>query len=86
MKEQFKEYGEIERVALARNMSKARRNDFGFVNFTTHEAAVACANGVNDTELGDGRSKVSTVLFLLLNCWPAQEPFRSVFLGLLFKI
>ncbi|KAJ0967081.1 hypothetical protein J5N97_023998 [Dioscorea zingiberensis] len=58
VKEQFKGYGEIERVALARNMSKARRNDFGFVNFTTHEAAVACANGVNDTELGDGRSKM----------------------------
>ncbi|XP_039139388.1 LOW QUALITY PROTEIN: heterogeneous nuclear ribonucleoprotein Q-like [Dioscorea cayenensis subsp. rotundata] len=58
VKEQFKEYGEIERVALARNMSKARRNDFGFVNFTTHEAAVACANGVSDTELGDGRSKM----------------------------
>lgn len=59
VKEQFKGYGEIERVVLARNMSTAKRNDFGFVNFTTHEAAVACIEGINDTDLGDdGRSKV----------------------------
>nr|XP_029123034.1 heterogeneous nuclear ribonucleoprotein Q [Elaeis guineensis] len=58
VKEQFKAYGEIERVVLARNMSTARRKDFGFVNFTTHEAAVACVEGVNNTELGDGKSKM----------------------------
>lgn len=58
VKEQFKGYGEIERVVLARNMSTARRKDFGFVNFTTHEEALACIKGVNDTELGDGRSKM----------------------------
>ncbi|XP_008802868.2 nucleolin-like [Phoenix dactylifera] len=58
VKEQFKAYGEIERVVLARNMSTARRKDFGFVNFTTHEAAVACVEGVNHTELGDWKSKM----------------------------
>lgn len=58
VKDNFKNYGEIERVVLARNMSTAKRKDFGFVNFTNHEAAVACVNGVNDTELGDGKSKM----------------------------
>lgn len=58
VKEQFKGYGEIERVVLARNMSTAKRKDFGFVNFTTHEAAVACVEAVNNTELGDGKSKM----------------------------
>ncbi|ONK72154.1 uncharacterized protein A4U43_C04F16350 [Asparagus officinalis] len=58
VKEQFKSYGEIERVVLARNMSTAKRKDFGFVNFTTREAALACIEAVNDTELGDdGKSK-----------------------------
>lgn len=61
VKEQFKAYGEIERVVLARNMSTAKRKDFGFVNFTTHESAVACAECVNNTELGDGKSKVSLI-------------------------
>lgn len=58
VKEHFKSYGDIERVVLARNMSTAKRKDFGFVNFTNHEAAVACVEGVNDTELGDGKSKM----------------------------
>lgn len=56
--ERFKSYGEIERVVLARNMPNARRKDFGFVNFTTHEAAVACVEAVNNTDLGDGKSMV----------------------------
>lgn len=58
VKEHFKSYGEIERVVLARNMSTAKRKDFGFVNFAKHEEAVACVVGVNDTELGDGKSKM----------------------------
>ncbi|XP_072987159.1 uncharacterized protein [Typha latifolia] len=58
VKEQFKGYGEIERVVLARNMSTAKRNDFGFVNFSTHEAAVACVEGINNMELGDGKTKI----------------------------
>ncbi|CAA7403426.1 unnamed protein product [Spirodela intermedia] len=58
VKERFKTYGEIERVVLARNMPNARRKDFGFVNFTTHEEAVACVEAVNNTDLGDGKSMV----------------------------
>lgn len=58
VKQQFKGYGEIERVILARNMPSAKRKDFGFVNFITHEAAVAFIEGVNNTELGDGKLKV----------------------------
>ncbi|KAM0885316.1 hypothetical protein ACQ4PT_030405 [Festuca glaucescens] len=56
--DRFKTYGLIERVVLARNMSSAKRNDFGFVNFSTHEAALACIEATNNTELGDdGKSK-----------------------------
>ncbi|KAG0459078.1 hypothetical protein HPP92_022206 [Vanilla planifolia] len=60
VKEQYKCYGEIERVVLARNMSTAKRKDFGFVNFTNHEAAVACVVGINNIELGNGKSKIKT--------------------------
>ncbi|KAM0032539.1 putative RNA recognition motif domain, nucleotide-binding alpha-beta plait domain superfamily [Helianthus debilis subsp. tardiflorus] len=51
----LKTYGTIERVMLARNMSTAKRKDFGFVDFTTHEAALACINGINKKELGDDK-------------------------------
>lgn len=68
VKEQFKGFGEIEKVVLARNMSTVKRKDFGFVNFTSHEAAVACVEGINDTELADGKFKVLYRLFSLVVC------------------
>ncbi|KAH1151259.1 hypothetical protein GYH30_044976 [Glycine max] len=58
VRELFKAYGEIVRIVLARNMSSAKRKDYGFVDFSTHEAAVACVDGVNKSELGDGASKI----------------------------
>lgn len=76
VKGHFKSYGEIERVVLARNMSTAKRKDFGFVNFTTHEAAVVCVEGVNDTELGDGKSKV--VYLFLFKSYDFNHPFMKL--------
>ncbi|KAK4416082.1 Heterogeneous nuclear ribonucleoprotein Q [Sesamum alatum] len=57
VKELLKEYGEIEKVELARNMPSARRKDFGFVTFDTHDAAVTCAKSINNEELGEGDHK-----------------------------
>lgn len=58
VKEKFEVYGEIERIVLARNMASAKRKDFGFVNFISHEAAISCIEGVNNKgELGDGKTK-----------------------------
>lgn len=48
-------------------MPSARRKDFGFVTFDTHDAAVTCAKCINNEELGEGDSKVTsqncTVIF-----------------------
>lgn len=65
VRELFKAYGEIVRIVLARNMSSAKRKDYGFVDFSTHEAAVACVDGVNKSELGDGASKVYSLVCYL---------------------
>ncbi|XP_075094904.1 uncharacterized protein LOC107770526 isoform X1 [Nicotiana tabacum] len=54
----LKEYGNIEKIELARNMPSAKRKDFGFVSFDTHEAAVICAKSINNEELGEGDKKV----------------------------
>ncbi|CAI9769380.1 unnamed protein product [Fraxinus pennsylvanica] len=53
----LKKYGTIEKVELARNMPSARRKDFGFVTFDTHDAAVNCAKRINNEELGEGDNK-----------------------------
>lgn len=64
----LKKFGEIEKVELARNMPSARRKDFGFVTFDSHDAAVTCAKSINNVELGEGDHKVIMGLnvFLLL--------------------
>ncbi|CAN0856034.1 Heterogeneous nuclear ribonucleoprotein Q [Linum grandiflorum] len=56
LRERLKGYGEITRIALARNMPTAKRKDFGFVDFSTHGAANSCINGINDAETSGGNS------------------------------
>lgn len=71
VRELLKKYGHIEKIELARNMPSAKRRDFGFVTFDTHDAAVTCAKSINNAELGDGESKVCFLcglLFLLHIC------------------
>ncbi|KAL3613654.1 hypothetical protein CASFOL_041728 [Castilleja foliolosa] len=57
VKELLKKYGEIEKIELARNMTSARRKDFGFVTFNSHDAAVVCAKSINNEELSEGDIK-----------------------------
>ncbi|XP_019188305.1 PREDICTED: nucleolin-like isoform X2 [Ipomoea nil] len=56
--ELLKKYGKIEKIELARNMPSAKRKDFGFVTFDSHDAAVSCAKCINNAVLGDGDIKV----------------------------
>ncbi|KAI3992606.1 hypothetical protein MKX01_007928, partial [Papaver californicum] len=58
VKEHLKKFGVIEKIEIARNMPSAKRKDFGFVSFCAHDEAVACAEGINNSELGDGENKV----------------------------
>ncbi|VFQ69982.1 unnamed protein product [Cuscuta campestris] len=58
MSELLKKYGKIEKIELARNMPSAKRKDFGFVTFDSHDAAVTCAKSINNSVLGEGDSKV----------------------------
>ena len=69
VKDHLKKFGRIEKIELARNMPAAKRTDFGFVTFDTHDAAVTCVDSVNNSELGDGERLVScysgfTILFV----------------------
>ncbi|XP_076917796.1 uncharacterized protein LOC143577985 [Bidens hawaiensis] len=58
IKEHLKQFGKIEKVELARNMPAAKRDDFGFITFSTHESAVSCVDGINDSELVFRNKKV----------------------------
>jgi RNA recognition motif-containing protein len=66
IKKYLKKYGVIEKVELARNMPAAKRKDFGFVTFDTHDNAVACAEGITNSEIGEGDRKVCCYILLCL--------------------
>ncbi|XP_071719627.1 uncharacterized protein [Rutidosis leptorrhynchoides] len=57
VRELLKKYGNVEKVELARNMPSARRKDYGFITFGTHDAAVICAKDINNEEIGEGDKK-----------------------------
>jgi len=78
VRERLKSYGEIVKIVLARKMSTSKRKDYGFVDFSTHEAALACVDGVNKLELGDGTSKVYNLLPSL--CFYILKELFSCFL------
>ncbi|KAG2573694.1 hypothetical protein PVAP13_7KG270700 [Panicum virgatum] len=73
VKKYLKKYGAIEQVELARNMPAAKRKDFGFVTFDTHDNAVACAEGINNCEIGEGDHKAKVRARLSR---PLQRPPR----------
>lgn len=62
----FKDYGEIERIILVRNMSIVKRKDFGFVDFIIYEVVVVCIEDLKSKELVDGNSKVFFLFCIFL--------------------
>lgn len=64
VKEYFKKFGEIESVALAKDLSSSRRQDFAFINYTTRDAALTCIEAVNRERLEDDCSKVKMAVSL----------------------
>ncbi|CAI5462637.1 unnamed protein product [Closterium sp. Yama58-4] len=50
----FGRYGQIERVVLARNLPSAKRQDYGFINYTTRDAALAAIAALNGSQVVDG--------------------------------
>ncbi|KAK6126547.1 hypothetical protein DH2020_039715 [Rehmannia glutinosa] len=47
VKEYFKRFGDIETVALAKDLPSLRRKDVAFINYTNHDAALTCIETVS---------------------------------------
>ncbi|PWA40675.1 nucleotide-binding alpha-beta plait domain-containing protein [Artemisia annua] len=48
VKDHFKMFGEIESIALAKNLHSAKRNDFAFINYKTCQAALSCIEALTN--------------------------------------
>jgi RNA recognition motif-containing protein len=66
VREHFGKFGEIDRIVLARNMLSAKRKDFGFVNYVERDAALACIDALNNTEIVNGDIKVNEFCILVI--------------------
>ena len=64
----LKKYGEIEKIELAKDMPAARRKNYGFVTFSTHAAAVECADSITSAGLGEGDKKVCLAFKFIVLC------------------
>jgi len=58
LKELCKEYGNIDRVEIIRKLNKTKRKDFAFIEFSSRENALACIEGINSAQIGEGEVKV----------------------------
>lgn len=76
VKEHLRAFGEIEKVVLSRNMPTAKRRDFGFVNFASHEQALACIKGLNNTMIIEGETKLK-VKVRLANPLPKSQAVKG---------
>ncbi|KAE9451657.1 hypothetical protein C3L33_16471, partial [Rhododendron williamsianum] len=52
-----KQYGEIVKVKLSRILGTKGKN-FGYITFVSRESAIACVDGINNTRIGEGETKV----------------------------
>lgn len=86
VRENFKVFGEITKILLARNMPTAKRKDFGFVDFNTHQEGVSCVEGVSKNGLNDGNLKVYCCFHWCGNCFGEILRINFLVLGLCIVI
>ena len=63
VREHLEKLGRIVKVQLARHTPSSIRTNYCYVTFETHEAAVACVNGVNVDGLYFRDKRVRQLLF-----------------------
>lgn len=61
LKENCKQYGEITEIKLLQGLGK-KRKDVGFISFTSRESALACIEGINNAQIGQGKVEVMSNL------------------------
>ncbi|KAJ6828888.1 nucleolin-like isoform X2 [Iris pallida] len=61
VEELCKQHGEIEKIQLPKN-SSSKRKDYGFVEFSSRDSALACVEGINNAQFGEGDVSVKAKL------------------------
>ncbi|XP_076917106.1 uncharacterized protein LOC143577043 [Bidens hawaiensis] len=74
----FKMFGEIESIALAKNLRTAKRNDFAFINYKTREAALSCIEALTSKKSTSNNDLKGHLKVSLSKSIPKVKPVKTV--------
>ncbi|XP_076950070.1 uncharacterized protein LOC143622944 [Bidens hawaiensis] len=74
----FKMFGEIESIALAKNLWTAKRNDFAFINYKTREAALSCIEALTSKKSTSSNDLKGSLKVSLAKSIPKMKPAKTV--------
>lgn len=78
VKDHFKIYGEIESIALAKNLRSTKRNDFAFINYKTSEAALSCIEALTYKKSTSNNGPKALLKVSLAKSMPKFKPFKTI--------
>ncbi|KAI3743361.1 hypothetical protein L1987_61068 [Smallanthus sonchifolius] len=76
--DQFKMFGEIESIALAKNLRTTKRNDFAFINYMTCEAALSCIEALTSKKSTNNNGLKGHLKVSLAKSIPKVKPFKTI--------
>ncbi|KAI3677072.1 hypothetical protein L1987_86691 [Smallanthus sonchifolius] len=76
--DQFKMFGEIESIALAKNLRTTKRNDFAFINYKTCEAALSCIEALTCKKSTNNNGLKGHLKVSLSKSIPKVKPIKTV--------
>ncbi|KAJ0872537.1 putative RNA recognition motif domain, nucleotide-binding alpha-beta plait domain superfamily [Helianthus annuus] len=74
----FKTFGEIESIALAKNLRTTKRNDFAFINYKTCEAAHSCIEALTCKKSTSNNGPTGQLKVSLAKSIPKVKPMKTV--------
>lgn len=78
VKDHFRIFGEIESIALSKNLRSTKRSDFAFINYKTHEAALSCIETFTCKQSTNDDGSKAHVKVSLAKSIPKGKPIKTI--------
>ncbi|KAI3696814.1 hypothetical protein L6452_29381 [Arctium lappa] len=78
VKDHFRIFGEIESIALSKNLRSTKRSDFAFINYKTCEAALSCIETFTSKQSTNDYGSKAHVKVSLAKSIPKGKPTKTI--------
>ncbi|XP_024984667.1 nucleolin-like isoform X1 [Cynara cardunculus var. scolymus] len=78
VKDHFRIFGEIESIALSKNLRSTKRSDFAFINYKTCEAALSCIETFTSKQSTNDDGSKAGVKVSLAKSIPKGKPIKTI--------